>query len=151
MDGTKWDEKLIFTDAMKQARQSAIETIVNVIHSLITKYMDGQTHCDTGMDEDLRFACDAMLLGSLMKGSSKIGIWPRPEAPFFGKKFNDLAAEIRKIKMVDVCGRSSGRRWSSYGGFERNCHGLEDQIESSIKAVEEGLGGLKLEDYRKEG
>ena len=113
--------------------------------------MDGTTQCEAGMDEELRFACDAMLLGSLMKGSRKIGIWPRTEAPFNGQKFNELAKAIRGIKMLDVCGKSSGRRWSSYSGFEGNAHGLEDLIERELRVVEEGLGGLDLEEYRKEG
>jgi hypothetical protein len=85
-----------------------------------------------------------------MKGSRKIGIWPRPEAPFKAHKYNDLAKAIRELKMLDVCGKSAGRKWSSYGGFERNSHGLEDFIENELKAVEENLEGLDLEDFRKE-
>jgi hypothetical protein len=112
--------------------------------------MDGTTHCQVGMDDNMRFSCDAMLLGSLMKGSRKIGIWPRPEAPFNGHKYKDLAKAIRGLKMLDVCGKSAGRKWSSYGGFEGNAHGLEDLIENELKAVEESLGDLDLEKFSNE-
>ncbi|KAG9229346.1 hypothetical protein BJ875DRAFT_387537 [Amylocarpus encephaloides] len=138
-------------DSIHQGRLDAINSAITVVHTFISKYMDGETHCETGMDEGLRFACDSMLLGSLMKGSRKIGIWPRPYAPFIGQNFRDLAKAIRGIKISDVCGRSSGRRWTSYGGFEGNAHGLEKQIEDAIIAAEAGLAGLELEKYRKEG
>ncbi|RDL37621.1 uncharacterized protein BP5553_05054 [Venustampulla echinocandica] len=133
-------------DAIKRDRQFAIETAITVIHGFITKYMDGLPICDSGMDVDLRFACDAMLLGSLMKGCGKIGIWPKPDAPFTGRKWNNLAREIRGIKILDVCSRSSSRRWGA-SGPSSNCHGLEDSIEDSMKSIEEGLDGLKLSDY----
>jgi hypothetical protein len=141
---------LISIDAIKQGRSTAINTVISVIHKLITKYMDGTTHCEVGMDDNMRFACDAMLLGSLMKGSRKIGIWPKPEAPFSGHKYNELAKAIRGIKMLDVCGKSAGRKWSSYGGFDGNAHGLEDFIENELKAVEENLGSLDLESFSSE-
>ncbi|EHK98522.1 hypothetical protein M7I_5666 [Glarea lozoyensis 74030] len=137
-------------DAIKQGRQTAINTVISVIHKLITKYMDGTTHCEVGMDDNMRFACDAMLLGSLMKGSHKIGIWPKPEAPFNGQKYNELAKAIRGIKMLDVCGKSAGRKWSSYGGFEGNAHELENFIDNELKAVEENLGSLDLESFSSE-
>lgn len=31
---------------------------------------------------DYRFACDAMLLGTLFKGYEKAGIWPIPVPPY---------------------------------------------------------------------
>jgi hypothetical protein len=141
----------MYADEIKQGRQNAINTAITVIHKLITKYIEGTTNCDAALDEDMRLACDAMVLGSLMKGARKIGIWPRPEAPFNGHKYSDLAKAIRELKMFDVCGRSAGRKWSSYGGFEGNAHGLEDLIQLELKAIEENLGGLDLNDFRKEG
>lgn len=109
--------------------------------------MDGQTICDASLDEDLQYACDAMVLGSLMKSSRKIGLWPRPEAPFQGQKFKDVARSIRSIKILDVCNRSS-RRFATLG-TSSNCHGLEDELEASMKGIEAGLDGLELLAYAK--
>jgi hypothetical protein len=127
-----------------------MEAAITVVHALITRYMDGQTICDGGLDDELRYACDAMVLGSLMKSSRKIGIWPKPEAPFSGRKFKDLARSIRSIRILDVCNKSSSRRWNSLGPSS-NCHGLEDSIEASMKSIEAALDGLELSDYAKKG
>lgn len=107
--------------------------------------MEGNIICDASLDEDLQYACDAIILGSLMKSSRKINIWPRPEAPFTGTKFRDLARAIRGIRIVDVCNRSSRRAASL--GTASNGHGLEDEINASIKDIEAGMDGLELLQY----
>lgn len=108
--------------------------------------MDGSALCDAALDDELRYACDAMVLGSLLKSSRKIGIWPKPEAPFPGRKFKDLAKAIRSIRILDVCNKTSTRRWNSHGP-SNNAHGLEDSIEASMKDIEAGLDGLELADF----
>jgi hypothetical protein len=125
-----------------------MESAITVIHTLINKYMEGQTICDGSMDEELGYACDAMVLGSLMKSSRKIGIWPKPEAPFSGKKFKDLARAIRNIRILDVCKKSSSRRLHMLGPSS-NSHGLEDSIKAAMKSIEACMDGLELSDYAK--
>ena len=110
--------------------------------------MDGSALCDAALDDELRYACDAMVLGSLLKSSRKIGIWPKPEAPFAGRKYKGLAKAIRGIKILDVCNKTSSRRWNSHGPAG-NSHGLEDEIEEKLKEVEKGLDGLRLFDFAK--
>jgi hypothetical protein len=111
--------------------------------------MEGRTICDGAFDEELEYACDAMVLGSLMKSSRKIGIWPKPEAPFNGRKFKDLARAIRSISILDVCKKSSSRRLHLLGP-STNSHGLEDAIQASMKSIEASMDGLELSDYPKE-
>jgi len=123
-----------------------MQAAINSIHTLIKCYLDGRTLCDGSLDDELRYACDAMILGSLLKSSRKIGIWPMPEAPFNDWKFKNLARKIRAIRILDVCNKSSSRRWTSHGPGN-NSHGLEDEIEESLKALERTLDGLKLSDY----
>jgi hypothetical protein len=118
------------------------------IHTLITRYLDGSAFCNAALDDELRYACDAMVLGSLLKSSRKIGIWPRPESPFSGRKFCDLAKAIRSIRILDVCNQTSNRKWNSHGP-RGNCHGLEDEIEEALNKVESRLEGLNLADFPK--
>ena len=126
-----------------------MESAVTVIHTLINRYLEGRTICNGAFDEELGYACDAMVLGSLLKSSRKIGIWPKPEAPFSGRKFKDLARAIRSIKILDVCKKTSSRRLHMLGPSS-NCHGLEDSIAASMKSIEAGMDGLELSDYPKE-
>jgi hypothetical protein len=123
-----------------------METAITVIHALINKYMDGKAICDGGQDEESRYGCDAMVLGSLMKSSRKIGIWPKPEVPFSGRKFKELASAIRNIKVLDICNKTRARRLHSLSPSS-NCHGLEHSIEASMRSIEAGLDGLELSDY----
>jgi len=95
----------------------------------------------------MQYACDAMILGSLLKSARKIDIWPKPEAPFNGRKFKDLAKAIKAIRIVDVCNRTS-RRFANLGSAG-NGHGLEDEIAASIKRIEAGIDGLELLQYTK--
>lgn len=125
-----------------------METAITTIHSLITRYMDGKTICDGSVDDDSRYACDAMVLGSLMKSSRKMGIWPKPETPFTGRNFKDLAHSIRGIRILDVCQKSRSRRLTSLNPTS-NCHKLEDSIETSMESIESGLDGLEIADYPK--
>jgi hypothetical protein len=133
---------------IKRDREFAMETAITTIHSLITRYMDGKTICDGSIDDESRYACDAMVLGSLMKSSRKMGIWPKPESPFNGRKFKHLARSIRSIRILDVCHKSRSKRLTSLNPTS-NCHGLEDSIEASMKSIESGLDGLELADYAK--
>ena len=115
---------------------------------MIDRYMAGQAICDNALDDELRYACDSMVLGCLMTSSRKLGIWPKPAAPFVGKRLKDLVKEIRNIRILDVCNKTSSRRWNSHGPSP-NAHGLEDFIEASMSSIEAGLDGLKLADYPK--
>ncbi|TVY86226.1 hypothetical protein LAWI1_G007987, partial [Lachnellula willkommii] len=133
--------------AMKNGRRIAIDTAISAIDQLITKYMDGKVNC-THDGESLRYSCDAMVLGSLMKGARTIGIWPKPTAPFPGKILRKLLEEIRSIKVLDVCSQqvdASGIRYPA-----SNCHGIEDSIKATMKIIEDGLDDLELDDYKKD-
>jgi hypothetical protein len=132
---------------MKNGRQIAIDSAITAVDQMITKYMDGKVNCKHTLDDDQRYACDAMVLGSLMKGARAIGIWPKPAAPFSGKRLGKLLDEIRSVKILDIYnnqGLGSDSRSPSW-----NCHGLEDSIKATMKIIEEGLDDLELDDYKK--
>lgn len=132
---------------MKNGRQIAIDSAITSVYQLITKYIDGKVNCKHALDEDQRYACDAMVLGSLMKGARTIGIWPKPTAPFSGKRLSKLLNEIRNIKILDVCNPQSSGFGASYPSS--NCHGLEDSLKATMKIIEDGLDDLELDDYKK--
>jgi len=112
--------------------------MIAVIHDLITKYSGPDILCNNNQD----FSCDAKLLGSLLKASAIIGIWPRPEHPYPGIKSKTLAVQIRGIQVLDDCNMSSRGYYSS--SFS---HGIKNSIEASMRSLEDHILGLHLTSF----
>ena len=104
------------------------------MHDYIAKYLTSGFLCH----EDSPFSCDANVLGSLLKSSAIIGIWPRPEIPYPGITFTSLATQVRNMEVLDEC--NGGRYHRS-----RNEHGVKDTINASIRSLEDQFSGLKLD------
>jgi hypothetical protein len=111
---------------------------MEVMHDLIIKYSTSEILCHN----DNQFACDAVVLGSLLKGSATIGIWPQPKEPFDGMTFKELASQILEMQVLDDCNQRQGPYY--YSG---NRHGVKDSIEASIRSLEDQLCGLNLKDF----
>jgi hypothetical protein len=122
---------------IREKRLDAIESMIAVIHDLITKYSGPDILCNNGQE----FSCDANLLGSLLKASAIIGIWPWPEDPYPGIKSKTLADQIRGMRVLDGCEMSSrGRGYYS----STHSHGIKDSIEASMRSLEDRILGLHL-------
>lgn len=121
---------------IQQRRIDGIERAIQVIDDLITKYSGPEIVCSNGE----RFACDAILLGSLIKSSAAIGILPRPKNPYPGVTFKTLAEQIRKMQVLDIC-KDNHRDYYSLN------HGVKDSIEASMRSLEDGMRGLKLKHF----
>jgi hypothetical protein len=122
--------------AIQDIRIEGIEGTIKMIHDLITQYSGPETVCPNS-----GFACDAILLGSLLKRSAAFGIWPQPKDPYPGITFKTLADQIRGMQVLDDCSQSGrgGRHYSS-----ARDHGIKDSIEASIRSLEDRMCGLSL-------
>lgn len=127
---------------IQENRIDAIGNMIAVIHDLITKYSGPNIICDHGNE----FSCDANLLGSLLKSSAIIGIWPRPEDPYPGINLKTLADQIRGMKVLDDCERPGRGHYSSGGS-----HRIKGLIEASMKYLEDRMLGLHLTSFLPEG
>jgi hypothetical protein len=107
-----------------------------VILDLIAKYSGPNILCG-----NKGFSCDAYLLGSLLKASAIIGIWPRPEVPYPGIKIKTLADQMREMQVFDDC--EIPHRVRGFYDSPRG-HGIKDSIEASIRSLEECIPGLHL-------
>jgi hypothetical protein len=124
---------MIILDGLKELRNSKIKAILDVVYDLITKFTaEGENQCD-GFGENA-FTCDAMMLGSLLKGCAQIGIWPELKAPYTGQTFKDLKANIQKFKLIDL---------GNYNKYHVG-HDYSDVIQASLESVEDEYGGLDL-------
>ena len=119
---------------IQQKRLNSIESAIQVIHDLIAKYSGSEMICR----KDDQFACDAILLGSLIKSAAAIGISPRPKSPYPGIKFKRLTEQIKEMRVLDRCKTSRGYS-SSYN------HEIKNKIDAKMKSLEDGMCGLKLE------
>jgi hypothetical protein len=123
---------------VQEHRNKAISEMILVIYNHITTYFTPDIIC--GHSDSDQFACDANVLGSLLKSSATIGIWPRPKVPYHGITFSSLASKIREMKVLDTC-----KRRDSFH-YQRR-HGIGDAIEASIKSLENQFCGLKLDSF----
>jgi hypothetical protein len=127
-------------------RSAAIEGAILIVHDLISRYSGPNILCPVIWDESNKLACDSLLLGSLIKGSASIGIYPRLYAPYHGMVFKDLAIQIRELMIFDalhdVCNHGLGRYQSC-----SDAHGVKSSIEASMTALEGAMVGLNLEEF----
>lgn len=124
---------------IQQKRVSSIESAIQVIRDLITKYSGPEIICC----QNDQFACDLILLGSLVKSSAKIGISPQLKNPYPGMTFKTLAEKIRGMQVLDDCRYTKKSRYDD----SIRSHRVKDSIETSIQSLEEHMCGLKLESF----
>jgi len=134
--------QVVCPGAIKYHRIHAIQSAMAVIHNLIEKYSTPEVLCTLDYDQDNRFACDSQILGSLLKGSITMGIWPKPEPPYKDIVFQKLAAQLRDFKVLDVGTHHRGRF-----NMSPDIHGIKDLIEASITALEDAMSGLDIRDF----
>ncbi|CZR60537.1 uncharacterized protein PAC_10433 [Phialocephala subalpina] len=139
-------------DVIKERRMEAIDSLLSVVDTLTNKYISSEFQCppvdNTTDPVELAYslACDSMFLGSLIKASARIGIYPMPDRPFNGIAFDTLAQQVRDMDLKSKC---DGNLKGYY--MKHACHGVRDHIIESVQALENGIGGLDLKDFKKLG
>lgn len=119
-----------------------------VVDDLILKYQGKDIICPTQQAQTgRRKACDAMVLGSLIKGATTIlgvGIWPPPKEPYGGISFTKLIRDTRAMYIADLCDADSKTIHKTLS----ECHGVKDSIEASLRSLEDTLCGLDLHEIK---
>lgn len=130
---------------IKSRRADALTEIYALIEQTITRYQSPKVLC--GRSDHLAASCDAMVLGSLLKESSKAGIWPPPVPPYAGVDFDSLIHLVQTLEVTAVCDEVS--RVLINGSWPDPGHGLQALFEEKIEVLEERLSGLSLDDFVK--
>jgi len=120
---------------IQERRHNAIENTIAVVHNQITRYFTSDILCS----RDTSFECDAFILGSLLKSSMKINIWPRPEAPYHGTTVEELTSQILNMQVLD--------HYTRRGHSSSFNHDVKRSIETSISSLGEHVCGLPLDDF----
>src|SRR5579871_6603400 len=88
-------------EEINRRREKALSDALDVIYSMIENDQEGG-YCKR---TDGRAAgCDAMLLGSLLRGCQNAGIWPPPVAPYKALTFKALKDKISSLEIQTLCG-----------------------------------------------
>lgn len=131
----------IATEEIARRRETAIRRSYEVLERNIDMLQSGSPRCTSTRHEPHRFTCDAVLLGSLLESSSKLGVWPPPEAPYLDVTFKNLMVDINQINLVSFCTKMGYTNQSS------NSHGMKTEISSCLGKIRNRLSGLNLKDF----
>jgi hypothetical protein len=131
-------------------RQTAISNIISTLGVLITTYEDPKPQCLCYSAS--KFECDAMVLGALIKGSVKMGLWPLAPQPHIDISFHHLSKSIRGMAIPTLCNLNKRHHqydsFEDYSGGSKHCCNVKGTIEASLLSLENQLCGLDLDAFR---
>jgi hypothetical protein len=137
-------------EQIEEVRQNVLSKAIQVVGKAIKKYHGPRVHCTSkfGLKETAKnSACDALILGSLLRGALAIGIWPPPSAPFPVMSCNTTIAEIRNLNITAVCDSSiTTSTWTP--APPAPSHGVKASITKDMDALGILMGGLELKDFK---
>jgi len=87
-------------------------------------------------------ACNAMVLGSLLREATTLGLYPKPRLPYIKKSFVELKKDIRQLKIMSLCEKS----WKPQKRLD--IHGVKGLINGQLRKLERHLQGLNLNDFK---
>jgi hypothetical protein len=96
------------TVAIDEARKGALSHIILMMQATIEKYQGPHVQCRSQWEpgskrEGKQATCDAIVLGTLLKGASSIGIWPPPNSTYTNLSWRDTSMKIRNMKITALC------------------------------------------------
>jgi hypothetical protein len=105
----------------------------------VKSYQKTTTYC-TKSDENKSFACDAMVLGCILKGCSNIfEDFLASEATYAGQSFEQVFKNLTALEIMSPCDTNS-----YYHPLYPLAHGLKRKIDVYLEAINERLNGLDL-------
>ncbi|KAL5321940.1 hypothetical protein ACEPPN_009905 [Leptodophora sp. 'Broadleaf-Isolate-01'] len=93
-------------DRIERHRQAIIASLLGTIIGIMGAYNKASVICPSIYNDNLEsrnYACDSMIVGSMLKSASSQGLWPLPLAPYPGRSIKQTAEETRKLKLVAMC------------------------------------------------
>lgn len=120
------------------------------MHEKITKFQGPEIRCRSDLHpgtklNDKNIACDGQMLGSLLRGSSAIGIWPMPVSPYIGLSWSTLSSRIRKMQITSACETfCNDTRIIPRGA----AHGIKASIAEKLDSLETQMAGLEIESFK---
>ncbi|KAF8865165.1 hypothetical protein BDZ45DRAFT_475371 [Acephala macrosclerotiorum] len=130
--------------ALTTRRKDTLRAMYEKVESWIEDYKSDRVQCpDNPRDKEAEKACDAMMLGSLIKFCTKFGIWPVPKAPYKGVSIYQVLYDIEDLELLSLCDylhpqQDIGRDDS---------HSVAVFIYEDVKNANTASAGLKMEEF----
>ena len=129
---------------IEKDRNEAMFELYALIDQTIRRYQRAEILC--GRTDQNNVACDAMLLGTLLKSATVDGLYPAPPSPYKEISFSKLVELARNLKVEALCDRLS--RIQINGKYPEPMHGFKARVEEKIKELEERLSGLDIKRFK---
>ncbi|KAJ5041072.1 uncharacterized protein L3040_005626 [Drepanopeziza brunnea f. sp. 'multigermtubi'] len=132
-------------DEIERHRQKGISELLGCIKKVASTYDGSKVNCRKNYSEhtDLkRYACDGLILGTLLKSASSAGLLPIPEAPYVGMSVRQTADKVRGLKIMGMCDEIL-TMYSMTAPLD--AHGCVDWIRDRCAKVEQAQQGLNFE------
>lgn len=135
----------IVIETTRKRRHEALSELYAIIGEAVERCQHNDGMCFR--TDSYKNACDAMLLGSLLRSAKSCGIYPTPAPPYSQVSVCQLISTLREIEVVALC--DSIRRPRSWSGPEReDSHGIRQMIDERLARIEVLLSGLKLRNLK---
>ncbi len=129
------------TDNILTRRLKAIRNCFDIIGRYIDALQLSAPRCTSSRNESHRYTCNNVLLGSLLEGSAKLGLWPPPDPPYRDLNFKFVAHEVMQINVVSFCSKMG------YTNQPTGSHGVKAEIGSALVKLRTRFSGLNLKDF----
>ncbi|KAK2624994.1 hypothetical protein QTJ16_005363 [Diplocarpon rosae] len=128
-------------DSILARRMKAIRNLFDVIGHYIDVLQISKPRCTSGRSESHRYTCNNVLLGSLLEGSARLGLWPAPDPPYKDLNFKFVVHEIMQINVISFCSKMG------YANQPTGSHGVKAEIGSALVKLKTRFSGLNLKDF----
>lgn len=139
------------SDSILSSRMNAIEQALKFMSNLIGEYMmtpekaeEQENNDDSPPRKNWQWAQDAMVLGSLINGVSKLGVWPLPQQPFDGIIYQDLSEGLKKLQVFFYCSEPGHKEVNTSEDLE-----MMSNIDDKMSDIDERLCGLSLKELKR--
>jgi hypothetical protein len=94
-------------DTIEANRQQGLADMMEALAKLVCRFNGEVVRCNTNFRgiaiEDRNYACDSMIIGTLVKSASICGLWSLPPAPYTGMSIKKTAEDIKSLKVMGFC------------------------------------------------
>ena len=104
-----------------------IATMLLAIDNLLVNF--DQTVIGCKRTDGQKSACDAMVVGGLMKATQRAGLWPYPKPPYKHLTVKGLEGDLQSLEIRTLCD-------ITHHGYGDKTHGGEEILRSDVRHVE---------------